>query len=207
MRALAPLLLLLTSCAAPTPPATVASWQLPAGWSAETNTFPLSFAPGLPYRGSEEIRFMPGMYKPGARDFWSYAFVWAIEGAPAVAPANLEQSLTTYFKGLTESVGGSKFNFDSSRYKATLQPAADTVIANHPAKHYTGRVALYDGFTTGLPLDLNTEAFVWECPAESKTFALFLFSPGSRTTEVWENLRNVGESFRCHLGYGAGKAR
>jgi hypothetical protein len=194
--------LLLVSCAAPPPPATMMSWQLPAGWSAESNKFPLGFASALPYRGTEEVRYAPGMYKPGTRDFWTYAIVWALEGEAPVAEADLEANLTTYFKGLTESVGGSKFNFDPARYSVTLQPASDAMIAGHATKRYTGRAALYDGFTSGLPLDLNTEAFVWQCQAEKKTLVMFLFSPSARGSQVWENTRAVGESFRCHVGYG-----
>jgi hypothetical protein len=193
---------LVASCAAPPPPATMMSWQLPMGWSAESNKFPFEFASTLPYRGTEEVRHAPGMYKPGTRDFWTYALVWALEGEPPVGETDLEANLTTYFKGLTESAGGSKFNLDPARYNTTLQPASDAAIAGHTAKRYIGRVALYDGFATGLPLDLNTEAFVWQCPAEKKTLVMFLFSPSARGSVVWENTRAVGESFRCHVGYG-----
>src|SRR4051794_9456116 len=89
------LLLLLGACAAPRPPApppeqtrsAAASpsftLPLPPGFRTETIPFPLGFAPDLPYRGVEELRFAPGMFQPGAPDFWSYAFVWWLEGNPS----------------------------------------------------------------------------------------------------------------------------
>jgi hypothetical protein len=48
----------------------------PEGWRTETLHFPLEFAPQLPYQGLEELRFSPGMFKPGREDFWTYAFVF-----------------------------------------------------------------------------------------------------------------------------------
>jgi hypothetical protein len=194
------LCLLLGGCALP-PPATTMSWQVPAGWSSESNTFPLSFASGLPYRGTEEVRFAPGMYRPGARDFWTYSLVWALVGEPAVGESDLETNLTTYFKGMTEAVGGSKYTFDPSRYRVTLDPASETSISGHATKRFIGKAALYDGFTTGLPIELNAEGFVWQCPMEKKTFVMFVFSPSARSAEVVENARSVAGGFRCHLGY------
>ena len=49
-----------------------------------TIPFPLDFAPNLPYRGTEELRFAPGFFDPSAAGSWSYAFVWFVDRTRAV---------------------------------------------------------------------------------------------------------------------------
>lgn len=44
----------------------------PEGWREETIPFPLSFAPDLPHRGVELLRFAPGFLEQGQDGFWSY---------------------------------------------------------------------------------------------------------------------------------------
>jgi len=75
------------------------SWPMPEGWQHETIPFPLEFAPDLPYRGVEELRFAPGIFKPDQAGYWSYAFVWWLDGKPALGAAELNASLERYFAG------------------------------------------------------------------------------------------------------------
>ncbi len=73
---------LLVGCAAATP---TFAWPTPEGWRQETIPFPLDFAPTLPYRGTEEIRFAPRFFDPASPTYFTYSFVWLVDGAPAVA--------------------------------------------------------------------------------------------------------------------------
>ncbi|MBZ0233808.1 MAG: hypothetical protein K8M05_15880, partial [Deltaproteobacteria bacterium] len=83
-----------------TPPSAPPTWVVPEGWRAETIPFPLEFAPSLPYRGVEELRFPKGFFEPEDDWYFSYAFVWyVLAPGPADAEA-LERDLVAYFRGL-----------------------------------------------------------------------------------------------------------
>ncbi len=44
----------------------------PEGWSGETIAIPPGLAPDMKLKGSEHIRFAPGMMKPASDSFFSY---------------------------------------------------------------------------------------------------------------------------------------
>src|SRR4029079_4215421 len=99
-----------------------ARWPVPAGWTHETFPLPPAFAPELPYHGIEDLRFMPGYFAPGASDFWSYVFVWWLDDPPAFGAKGLAASLTTYYRGLSNVVGGSKYKLDPAYFRTVLSP-------------------------------------------------------------------------------------
>jgi len=80
--------------------------ETPEGWRAEMIPFPLSFVPLIPYSGAEEILFMPDMFKAGAEGFFSYAFLWAIEGSNIPNPKKFEAEIQLYYQGLQDPVLG-----------------------------------------------------------------------------------------------------
>src|SRR6476660_2607127 len=51
----------------------------PDGWGGETMELPPGFAPDMKLKGSEHIRFAPGMMKPASDTFFSYAFVFELQ--------------------------------------------------------------------------------------------------------------------------------
>ncbi|MGL6267834.1 MAG: hypothetical protein ACRC2O_07895, partial [Chitinophagaceae bacterium] len=53
---------------------------VPKDWTIERFPIPISFAPQIPYRGVEDIRFTPGWGKKISEEYWSYAFLWYLEG-------------------------------------------------------------------------------------------------------------------------------
>src|ERR1700744_5281702 len=72
----------------------------PAGWQFEQFPLPPGFAPGIPYKGIEELRFSPCMFKKEATDYFTYAFVARLDGVANVSQSEIRQYLLTYFKGL-----------------------------------------------------------------------------------------------------------
>ncbi|MBI3866583.1 MAG: hypothetical protein HY290_32275, partial [Planctomycetia bacterium] len=54
----------------------------PEGWGGETIALPPGFAPDMKLKGSEHIRFAPGMMKAESDSFFSYAFVFELESKP-----------------------------------------------------------------------------------------------------------------------------
>jgi hypothetical protein len=155
-------------------------WTVPAGWRTETIPFPLDFAPSLNHRGVEEVRFSPGMFKPGAPDFWSYAFVWWLEDE--AAPNDLAGELTTYFRGLCGEVAKGKFVLDLSRIKARLSGPS-------------GRIDSYDCFKTGKPIVLNAHVVSKRCG--TSTAVAFALSPAHRSAPIWTSLDELLSTLTC----------
>ena len=160
---------------------------LPAGWGSESFAFPLSFAPDLPYRGVEEIRFAPGWSDPQAEDFWSYVFVWWIEPAGAVDAATLEGQLESYFRGL--AAGG---QVDDT----VIQEEVDARL-EETGDGYRGTVRIVDTFATQAPLDLFLEATRSPCADAGRELWVFSWSPQERSHPVWQELKDIHDGAGC----------
>jgi len=145
-------LVLIAACAT-TKPAPATSWPVPAGWKHEVIPFPLEFAPGLPHRGLEELRFPPGFLKAGAPNHWSYAFAWRLDDAAELAPTALASELAVYFRGLLAAVDGDKHR---------LEPASITVTATPELELHAHVI---DTFGDAAPVDLVGTAHRTPCGA------------------------------------------
>ena len=175
-------------------------WPVPDGWRKETIFFPLGFAKELPFSGVEEIRFAPGMFKPGEEGFWSYAFVWWLDGRPSLGAGELEGALKRYFAGLITDVAKEKgYPIDPSRFAASVhavpQPPAKL---GHAVSAFAGTVDSYDAFATGEPIVLNVEVWVWDCGNAGKRVAMVLASPKPESERIWGALRERRDEFACH---------
>ncbi|HEX4047203.1 MAG TPA: hypothetical protein VH309_05190 [Elusimicrobiota bacterium] len=171
------------------------SWPVPAGWRKETIPFPLEFAPKIPHKGVEELRFGPGFSHPGARDFWSYDFVWRLDDDAPIDEKTLADELAGYFRGLNMSVAGKKYGFDESRFKASVSPVPAPTGAT--TAEFRARVESYDAFATGKPIVLNVEVRREACPEGRRHFAAFSISPRPEDDPVWKSLREEASAFRC----------
>lgn len=168
----------------------------PEGWRTETLTFPLEFAPGLPYTGLEELRFSPGMFKPGSEDFWSYAFVCWLEGEVPFTSERLNADLKAYLEGLSRAVEekNEKFNPKAATVTARLTELKTT---QDGPRRFEGKVNAYDPFKTHKPVTLNLRVSVFQCPAQGRTVAFFQASPQPTGHSVWEKLERIRDGFRC----------
>src|SRR4029079_5456329 len=108
--------------------------------------FPLEFAPSLPYRGTEELRFAPRFFERGAVGLWSYAFVWYLDGDVALTSPALARSLETYFNGLSKAVEKPEV-YDAAKAAAHVT-FDEGKPGNRGSTHYEGTVDTYDPFTT-----------------------------------------------------------
>src|SRR5689334_9492619 len=52
---------------------------IPENWGIERFSIPISFAPTIPYKGVEDIRFTPGWGKAGSEEYWTYSFLWWLD--------------------------------------------------------------------------------------------------------------------------------
>jgi hypothetical protein len=188
------LLALLAGCAtserASAPPPPVAkkpaarpafTWPVPHGWRGETIPFPLDFAPDIPHRGVEELRFAPGFFEPAAPGYWTYAFAWIVTDTGALDRSTLEAELTTYFRGLTSAV---------ARSKKDLPPLDPARIAARIGPQGRGSVVTFDAFGDGREVELDVTVDVRPCGAGR--VALFTAAPHGRPLPG-----ETAATFRC----------
>ncbi len=69
---------------------------IPKDWTIERFPIPISFAPQILYKGVEDIRFTPGWAKVKSDEYWSYAFLWYLEGEIKMDSKILDRNLKTY---------------------------------------------------------------------------------------------------------------
>lgn len=168
----------------------------PADWRFERIDFPLSFAPDLKYKGFEELRFAPGMFKPESDTYFTYVFAMKITDDVTLDAPALQSLLETYFRGLCRTVAKEK-KFDIDTSKITAQVQADQPDAP-PARNFSATVASFDAFVTGKSLTLNREMIVIDTSrTDHRIFAAV--SPKPTDSPIWKLLRTLKDQFqeRC----------
>src|SRR5215218_6976642 len=74
--------------------------DVPANWIVERFLIPISFAPKIPYKGVEDIRFAPGWGDVKSEEYWSYTFLWYLDGTPQTSSEIIAKNLKAYYTGL-----------------------------------------------------------------------------------------------------------
>ena len=162
----------------------------PSGWRSEVFPFPLEFAPDIALTGREELRFAPGMLKPEAPDFFSYAFIWWLDGRPAINDPGLQSDLLSYFTGLYQAVS-QKENKDTSGFKVSIRATREPAWIEGAAANYRGTVDWIEPFRTEKPLRLHLKIAAWYCAAKDRTAVYFLVSPQDAGHEIWVHLHGL----------------
>jgi hypothetical protein len=172
----------------------------PEGWSGETIELPPRFAPDMKLKGSEHIRFAPGMMKPDSDTFFSYAFVFDLEPKPALTEAVLKDEFLKYYRGLCKAVlNGQLPDVDPSAFKLQLQPAksdaeppsGEKAVAA-PSK-YTGVMDWAEPFATKKPQKLNLELQTWA--RDGRNYAFVCVSPQARDAAIWKQLHAIRDGY------------
>lgn len=165
----------------------------PADWRKESFTFPLQFAPSIPYEGVEHVRFAPSWTDFDGERGFTYVFLWDIRRR-ALEPQEIERGLRVYFDGLMEAV---------TKARKLADPGTVTRVSLHPittpkawAAGYAGRLWTWNGFSKGEDLALHLEVAMRDCGAE-RTQAFFAFSRAPREHAAWRELREVREATPC----------
>ncbi len=172
----------------------------PEGWSGETISLPPQFAPDMKLKGSEHIRFAPGMMKASSESFFSYAFVFELQPKPALTEAVIKEEFLTYYKGLCKAVlNGKGPDVDPSEFKIELQPvkaegqrASEENNAKTPTQ-YVGTLNWVEPFATKKPQKLNLEIWTWTRNDQNYIFACV--SPQARDAGIWKQLREIRDNY------------
>ena len=176
------------------------NWQAPYslpmdGWGIERFLIPIEFAPGIKYSGVEDVRFTKGWGEATSNEYWSYAFLWYLDGKPVINERDVEKNLAMYYDGL---IGR---NVEPRKIPAALvKPTKVTVkkIATHKGdlSTFAGTIDMLD-YMQQKPVTLNCIVHQKLCDGQNKTFVFHEISPKPITDAVWTALNKLWTDFDC----------
>jgi hypothetical protein len=176
------------------PPYTLSA---PQGWDVERVAIPIEFAPSIPYKGVEDVRFTPGWGKSNTNEYWSYAFLWYLEGKPTMTSQIIEKNLAAYYTGLIDrNIEPRKIPKDKLfPVKVTIRK---TTADQGDLETYSGTIHMLD-YMEQKPMTLNCIVHVKSCPGKTNnTFMFHQISPRPLTNAVWTDLKKLWTSFDCN---------
>jgi hypothetical protein len=164
----------------------------PPNWQFERFASPPEFAPNIPYKGVEELRFSPGMFVKDSAGYFTYAFVAELDNINSISQDNIKDYLFEYFKGLCSSTAKQrKLSIDTSKIAVSIDKNAS---AGKDA-HYNATLDIFGVFADGAPVRLDMEIKVMNDKAASKIYLVFIGSPLNKSDEVWATLRSIQNNF------------
>ena len=169
---------------------------VPEGWDVERFLIPIAFAPQIPYKGVEDLRFTPGWGDAKSNQYWSYAFLWYLDGKPKTNSKIIENNLNAYYTGL---VGR---NIEKRKIPAEKIISIKTEIKKvktytDDLKTYTGTIHMLD-YMEQKPITLNCIVHLKSCSEKNKTFLFYEISPKPFADNVWQSLNQLWKDFTCH---------
>src|SRR6185295_17593153 len=163
----------------------------PASWQFERFSLPPEFAPDIPYKGVEELRFSPGMFVKDTTTYFTYAFVAELDNVRSVSQDDIQNYLLDYFKGLCASTAKQRhLSIDTSKIGVTIEKKQN---AGNDA-FYDATLNIFGVFADGAPVKLNAEIKVMDDKA-SKIYLVFIASPHDKTDNVWKELHSIQNQF------------
>jgi len=175
----------------------------PKGWNKESIDLPpKDFAPDMKWKGKEEIRFAPGMFKADAPDFFSYAFLFWLPDGQKIDSKTMEQELLTYYRGLSKAVLASKKQkVDVTAFKLSIKDAKEKTgkrASGETFTAYVGELTWVEPFATTEAQTLHFEIHTWAAEKHKHQCVFVCVSPQHEEAEVWTKLREIrdGTTFR-----------
>jgi hypothetical protein len=169
---------------------------IPQGWGVERFSIPIEFAPSIPYKGVEDLRFNPGWSDAKSNGYWTYAFLWHLEGRPESNPQIIEKNLAAYYTGLIgrniekRQIPKEKLVHIKVKIKQANTDKGDL-------QTYSGTIDMLD-YMAQMPITLNCIVHIKLCPAEQNTtFIFYEISPRPAGDNIWKELQNLWTTFEC----------
>jgi hypothetical protein len=175
-----------------------APYYLPVeGWGIERFPIPIEFAPTIPYKGVEDIRFTKGWGEAGNQEYWSYSFLWYLDGTQKINAEVIDKNLNAYYDGL---IGR---NIEKRNIPADMVSPTKTHVTKldkpqgSDAATYSGTVSMLD-YMAKKPMVLNCVVHVIKCPEMANTIVFHQLSPQPLTSPVWAKMKELRGQFDCN---------
>ena len=161
------------------------NYKAPAGWSPEMILFPLDFAPTIPYKGFEDLRFAPGWGDPNSDEKWQYTFLWWLDGRYTFTEKTLAHDIEAYFTGLTRQRAiADKLDMNAwTPAKAQVQKIATT---SGDTDTYTATVHIFDSQVTKKPGVLYIKIHLKKRSDKNRAIVLFEVAANPFISAVWK---------------------
>jgi hypothetical protein len=164
----------------------------PSNWQFERFTLPPEFAPNIPYKGVEELRFSPGMFVKDSANYFTYAFVAELDNITSISQDDIKNYLLEYFKGLCSNTAKErKLSIDTSKISVSIDKNTNT----GKDVRYNATLDIFGVFADGAPVTLNAEIKVLNDKPASKTYLVYVASPLNKTDPAWTKLRSIQNDF------------
>jgi hypothetical protein len=171
------------------------SLKIPDGWGVERFAIPIEFAPSIPYKGVEDIRFTPGWGKAESEEYWTYAFLWYLEGKPQMDAKTVEKNLSAYYNGLVgRNIEPRKI--PKEKLVALTSSIKESAADKGDAKTFSGTVKMLD-YMAQKPITLNCKIHVKTCDDNKHSYIFYQISPKPFTDKVWKSLTELSDTFTC----------
>lgn len=156
---------------------------VPEGWTTEEFPLPPDFAPGFTYKGIEDIRFHKGWGDSASVGYWSYAYLWWLEGAVAINAEDLKRNFEAYYNGL---VGR---NIESRKIPAAkVVPTVATIkkvkAVGNDKETFSGTITMLD-YMAQRKMVLHCIVHVKATRVTDKTAVLVAVSPQPVGHALW----------------------
>ena len=126
----------------------------PANWQFERFPLPPQFAPNIHYKGTEELRFSPGMFVKDSIDYFTYAFVAELDCTTSLSQEDIKNYLLDYYKGLCIGTAKQrKLSVDTSQISVAITQDMNTKAGIM----FEAKLHIFGVFTDGAPVDLNMQ--------------------------------------------------
>ena len=161
----------------------------PSAWEFEKFPLPPSFATAITYKGFEELRFAPGMFKKDAHDYFTYVFVAQIDSSVIISQDDVKNYLVNYYKGLCAvTAKDRKLVIDTSKINAAVYRRKKSTT-NYTT--YDAVINLFGVFADGAPVTLNMEVSLIKNAPAKKSWLFFIASPLNKKDETWNQLYGI----------------
>ncbi len=159
----------------------VAGLNIPAGWTTEKFALPPAFASGIPVKGTEEIAFSPQWSKKKTEGYWTYCYLWTLDGFSNLNKTGLERALTTYYTRLVIT-NLTLANIDSA-YAIPVKVHLHQLQDNH--NFYQGTIKMLD-YMTQDPMVLNISIHI-----KGTNLVFFQLSPLPYANKFWATMKEI----------------
>ncbi len=169
--------------------------SVPKGWSREVFSLPPDFAKQIRYKGVEELRFFPGWSDVKTEDYWSYAFLWWLEGNQDIDVSVLEDNLKILYTGLIDR--------NVVQRKIPKEKLFPVEVKIHNIKTAAGDLKTFEGtvhmldYLQQLPMILNLRIHIRDCTDKTHSYIFLEISPKSFDHPNWQQLDKLYEEFKC----------
>lgn len=159
----------------------------PLNWTTEQFLIPIFFAPQIRYQGIEDIRFAPGWGNDHSNEYWSYAFLWYLDGYEKIDAGILKKNLKAYYSGLVDVMKNDSASDQQVPIKITVH---NIQTNNKNLKQFSGSIYMFD-YMASKPITLLYKVNIQTSSVKNKTYVFYEISPQPYDHEIWKTLDQI----------------